>query len=48
MPPSEAAARVTFFDDVVERSLPEIDQLVFLGAGFDTRPYRLPGDTSVR
>jgi len=46
-PQLEAAARVTFFDDVVERSLPEIDQLVILGAGFDTRPYRLPRDTSV-
>ncbi|MGB7964337.1 MAG: SAM-dependent methyltransferase [Propionicimonas sp.] len=47
-PRLEAAARVTFFDDVVERALPDIDQLVILGAGFDTRPYRLPRDTSVR
>ncbi len=47
-PQLEAAARVTFFDDVVERSLPDIDQLVILGAGFDTRPYRLPRGTSVR
>jgi methyltransferase (TIGR00027 family) len=47
-PQLEAAARVTFFDDIVERSVPEIDQLVILGAGFDTRPYRLPHDTSVR
>ena len=47
-PSVEAAARVTFFDDVVDRFLPEIDQFVLLGAGFDTRPYRLPEDTPVR
>ena len=49
VPPSlEAAARVTFFDDVVDRFLPGIEQFVILGAGFDTRPYRLPADTPVR
>jgi methyltransferase (TIGR00027 family) len=49
VPPSaEAAARVTFFDDVVDRYLPGIDQFVLLGAGFDTRPYRLPKETPVR
>ncbi|MCA0294196.1 MAG: SAM-dependent methyltransferase [Actinobacteria bacterium] len=47
-PQSEAAARVTFFDRVVDEELPAIDQLVILGAGFDTRPYRLPADTPVR
>jgi methyltransferase (TIGR00027 family) len=46
-PSVEAAARVTFFDDVVDRFLPGIDQFVLLGAGFDTRPYRLPIDTPV-
>jgi methyltransferase (TIGR00027 family) len=47
-PQVEAGARVTFFDDVVDRFLPGIDQFVILGAGFDTRPYRLPADTPVR
>jgi methyltransferase (TIGR00027 family) len=47
-PQAEAAARVTFFDDVVDRFLPDVDQFVILGAGFDTRPYRLPQDTPVR
>ncbi len=46
-PQAEASARVTFFDNAVERALPGIDQLVILGAGFDTRPYRLPRDTPV-
>lgn len=47
-PQVEAAARVTFFDDVVDRFLPDIDQFVILGAGFDTRPYRLAKATAVR
>jgi methyltransferase (TIGR00027 family) len=35
--------RTRFIDDVVQTSLSEgIGQLVILGAGFDTRPYRLP------
>ena len=46
-PAVEAGARVTFFDDVVDRFLPDIDQFVTLGAGFDTRPYRLPRDSPV-
>ena len=46
-PQAEASARVTFFDSAVDRFLPAIDQLVILGAGFDTRPYRLPQDTPV-
>jgi len=34
-------ARTAFFDQVVERALREnIPQIVFLGAGYDTRPYR--------
>lgn len=34
-------ARTTFFDSIVERSLNEdIPQIVFLGAGYDSRPYR--------
>ena len=47
-PGVEAAARVTFFDDDVDRFLPGIGQFVLLGAGFDTRPYRLAKDTTVR
>ncbi|MCI0142769.1 SAM-dependent methyltransferase [Arthrobacter bambusae] len=46
-PQAEASARVTFFDSAVDRTLPGIDQLVILGAGFDTRPYRLAPDTPV-
>jgi hypothetical protein len=43
----EASGRVTFFDAVVDRYLPDITQLVILGAGFDTRAERLPKDTQV-
>jgi methyltransferase (TIGR00027 family) len=45
---AESSARMTFFDDVVERYLPGITQFVILGAGFDTRPYRLPRGMGVR
>ena len=44
----EASARVTFFDEAVDRYLAEINQFVILGAGFDTRPYRFPKDRRVR
>src|SRR5207249_1195763 len=44
----EASARVTFFDTAVDRYLPEIAQFVILGAGFDTRAFRLPKDARVR
>jgi methyltransferase (TIGR00027 family) len=44
----EASARQTFFDTVVDRYLADIAQFVILGAGFDTRAYRLPKDTRVR
>jgi methyltransferase (TIGR00027 family) len=47
-PQYEASARMTFFDAVVERYLASIDQFVILGAGFDTRAYRLPKGTRVR
>jgi methyltransferase (TIGR00027 family) len=34
-------ARTAFFDDVVQQALRvDIPQVVFLGAGYDTRPYR--------
>jgi methyltransferase (TIGR00027 family) len=44
----EASARVAFFDTAVDRYLADIAQFVILGAGFDTRPYRLPPDSRVR
>jgi methyltransferase (TIGR00027 family) len=45
---AEASARQTFLDAVVERYLPDLTQFVILGAGFDTRAYRLPPGTKVR
>ncbi len=47
-PQSEAAARMSFFDSVVDRYLPNITQFVILGAGFDTRAFRLPENSGVR
>jgi methyltransferase (TIGR00027 family) len=44
----EASARVTFFDSVVDRYLADIAQFVILGAGFDTRAFRLPKDARVQ
>jgi methyltransferase (TIGR00027 family) len=44
----EASARQTFFDTVVDRDLANFAQFVILGAGFDTRTFRLPMDTRVR
>jgi methyltransferase (TIGR00027 family) len=38
----EPAARTTFFDAALARHLSDIDQLVILGAGWDTRSYRMP------
>jgi len=37
----QPAARTTFYDQALERHLNDIEQLVILGAGFDTRSYRL-------
>lgn len=39
---NQAAARQTFYDAVVERYLAGVAQFVILGAGFDTRAFRLP------
>jgi methyltransferase (TIGR00027 family) len=44
----QPAARVTFFDTALARHLPDIEQLVILGAGLDTRSYRLPAGSRVR
>src|SRR4051794_2704828 len=38
----EASARVAFFDKAVDRYLDGETQFVILGAGFDTRAFRLP------
>ena len=43
-----ASARQTFFDAVVERHLANMSQFVILGAGFDTRAYRLSKDARIR
>jgi methyltransferase (TIGR00027 family) len=47
-PQYEASARIGFFDAAVDRYLPGVAQFVILGAGFDTRAYRLTSDTRVR
>ncbi|MEV6138292.1 SAM-dependent methyltransferase [Nocardia sp. NPDC051990] len=47
-PQYEVSARTWFFDAAVDRYLPDVAQFVILGAGFDTRTYRLPTDTRVR
>jgi methyltransferase (TIGR00027 family) len=44
----QPAARTTFYDRTLARYLPQIEQFVVLGAGLDTRSYRLPHDTPVR
>ncbi len=44
----QPAARTTFFDTALARHLADIDQLVILGAGLDTRSYRLPAGSPVR
>lgn len=41
---NSVAARTRYFDDVVRSSLDDgIEQLVILGAGYDTRAYRIEG-----
>jgi methyltransferase (TIGR00027 family) len=41
--------RTRYIDDVLKRSLEQgLDQVVILGAGFDTRAYRIPGVDPVR
>jgi len=40
-PRASAIARTRLIDDLVEELAPAADQIVILGAGFDTRPYRL-------
>lgn len=38
---NQRAARQTFYDSILTRYLPDIVQFVILGAGFDTRVFRL-------
>lgn len=45
---NQAAARQTFYDRVVDRSLTDVGQFVVLGAGFDTRALRLPPAARIR
>ncbi len=45
---NQSIARQTFYDRVVEQVLPEMAQFVILGAGFDTRAFRLPRDAPIR
>jgi len=45
---NQASARQTFYDSVVDRYLTGVPQFVILGAGFDTRAFRLPEGTHVR
>jgi methyltransferase (TIGR00027 family) len=41
---SSIVARVRYFDDFVKKSIEEgVEQLVILGAGYDTRAYRIEG-----
>ena len=44
----QPAARTTFFDAALARHIDDLDQFVVLGAGYDTRAYRLPQGTRVR
>jgi methyltransferase (TIGR00027 family) len=40
---SSVVARTRLIDDAIAASLGRIEQLVILGAGFDSRAYRMPG-----
>jgi methyltransferase (TIGR00027 family) len=44
----ESLGRQTFFDALVDRHLADMAQLVILGAGYDTRAFRLPKDARVK
>jgi methyltransferase (TIGR00027 family) len=45
---NQASARQTFYDSAVDRYLTNGAQFVILGAGFDTRAFRLPKEIQVR
>lgn len=44
----QQTARTSFYDASLARHLPNVDQLVILGAGFDTRVHRLSPENRVR
>ena len=41
-PRASAVARTRFIDDTIEELAPSLAQVVILGAGYDSRPYRMP------
>jgi methyltransferase (TIGR00027 family) len=41
-------ARTRWIDELFARVLPSVEQVLLLGAGFDTRAYRLPGMAGVQ
>jgi methyltransferase (TIGR00027 family) len=45
---NQASARQTFYDSAVDQYLPKVAQFVILGAGFDTRTFRLPKGMQVQ
>ncbi len=45
---NQVSARQTFYDSTVDRYLAGVAQFVILGAGFDTRAFRLPKQMQVR
>ncbi|WP_440947790.1 class I SAM-dependent methyltransferase [Methanosarcina sp. T3] len=46
---NSAVARVRYFDDVVKASVDDgLEQLVILGAGYDTRAYRIEGLKNIK
>jgi hypothetical protein len=45
---NQVSARQTFYDSVVDQHLADVVQFVILGAGFDTRAFRLPKPSRVR
>jgi methyltransferase (TIGR00027 family) len=48
-PRAAVSVRTRYLDDAIGRALSDgLDQLVILGAGFDSRAYRLPGIERVR
>lgn len=45
---SSVVARTRLIDDTIATSLEQTEQLLVLGAGFDSRAYRLPGLSGIR
>lgn len=46
---NSVVARVRFFDDIVKSSIDDgLEQLVILGAGYDTRAYRIEGMDKIK